>query len=103
LQEAAKFGQQGMPPDWLATIKELYDLRNSVAHSGRLRPSVTPKNMSEYIFATNGLFAYCREQRAQAGVQDYSYPSPRKPYDQLVAFKDAEMYFQTSESTAPKR
>ena len=81
-------------------VKELYGFRNSIAHSGKLRAGGTAQNVSAYIFATNALFAYCREQRPRAGIADYSYPIPRKPYDQIVALKEGEMYGETSATVA---
>jgi hypothetical protein len=95
LQEAAMFKPPGIFKDWVNVIRELYDLRNSIAHSGKLRAGATAQNVSAYIFATNALFAYCREQRARAGISDYSYPVTAAPYGQIVAFKEGEMYGET--------
>lgn len=100
LQEATLFSRPGIPKDWVAVLKELYSFRGSVAHSGKLRAGATAKNASAYIFAANALFEYSREQRAVARIPDYSYPSSRRPYDQLVAFKDGEMSAESSSSAA---
>jgi hypothetical protein len=100
LQEAASFNQAGTFEDWVPFVKELYRFRNSIAHSGKPRPGMTARNVSAYIFATNALFAYCRQQRTLAGIPDYSYPTSRTPYDQLVALKDGEMYGETSVTVA---
>jgi len=96
LQEAALFNPAGISKDWVTVVKELYNFRGSVAHSGKLRAGAAAKNVSAYVFATNALFAYCREQRARAGVADYSYPASRTPYDQIVVLKEGEMYGETS-------
>ncbi len=100
LQEAALFNRPGIPKDWVTVLKELYSFRGSVAHSGKLRAGATAKNVSAYIFAANALFEYCREQRAIARIPDYSYPSSRRPYDQLVSFKEGEIYSETSPADA---
>ncbi len=100
LQEAARFNPAGIFKDWVPVVKELYRFRNSIAHSGKLQPRMTARNVSAYIFAANALFAYCRQQRTLAGIPDYSYPTSRTPYDQLVALKDGEMCFETSATVA---
>jgi hypothetical protein len=96
LQEAVLFNPAGISKDWVTAVKQLYNLRGSVAHSGKLRAGAAAKNVSAYVFATNALFAYCREQRTRAGVADYSYPASRKPYDQIVALIEGERYGETS-------
>jgi len=92
--------RQGYFKDWVNVVKELYRLRNSVAHTGKLKPGAANQNVGAYVFATNALFAYCREQRAGTGIADYSYPTARRPYDQIVALKDGEMYGETSPAVA---
>jgi hypothetical protein len=84
LQAAASFGAPGVFKDWVKVVKELYLLRNGVAHGGKLIPGGALRDINEYVFATHALFAYCRDQRARTGIIDYTYPTPRRPYDQLL-------------------
>jgi hypothetical protein len=96
LQEAAAFSPPGIFPDWCTVVKELYRFRGSVAHSGKLRAGTTAQNVSAYIFSTHALFAYCRAQRALAGIQDYTYPAASRQYDQIVALREGEMFGETA-------
>lgn len=89
LLSANSFNPKGGVKQWQDTVKELYSFRGSVAHTGRVKSSSVQKHISSYVFATNVLFRYCREQRIAAGLPIYSYPTGEDPADQLVAFTDA--------------
>jgi len=83
LGRSEDFQPSNFPPDWVRIVKSFYLLRNSIAHSGILPPSVAP--VSAQLFATNALFAYCREERARVGLSVYTLPSNEQPFGQLVA------------------
>jgi hypothetical protein len=96
LEAAASFARTGLYSGWIEIVKELYDLRGSVAHSGRLRPGIAARSGAEYLFAGNALFAYCRDQRKKSGLSFYSYPDGQNPYDQIYRFRDGTMSYISS-------
>lgn len=100
LKAVEKFAMQGLYRDWVDVVKELYELRGSVAHSGTLRAGVTHKSAAEYLFAANALFAYSREQRRGATLPIYSYPDARAPYNQIVIVREGQFSAVTSSTIA---
>jgi len=96
LEAASSFTMTGLYSGWVDIVKELYDLRGSVAHSGRLRPGVSARDISAYLFAGNALFAYCRAQRKKSGLPAFSYPDGQDPYSQLYVFRDGVMSYVSS-------
>jgi hypothetical protein len=95
LQAAQSFSPIGGSPQWFDTVKDLYRLRGSVAHSGRLVPG-TAHTAIDYLMATNALFDYSREQRKMAGIPSYSYPGTSRPFQQIVLFRSGEMSGETN-------
>jgi len=83
LGRSEDFQPSSFPPDWVRMVKSLYMLRNSIAHSGILPPSVAP--VSAQLFATNALFAYCRQERVRLGLSVYTLPPNELAFGQLVA------------------
>jgi hypothetical protein len=66
LDKAEGFTLASLFPGWVDVLCELYRFRNSVAHSGTLQATGHPtKHLSQYIYATNALFAYTRAQRVK--------------------------------------
>ncbi|HKZ52434.1 MAG TPA: hypothetical protein VJ085_04045, partial [Candidatus Acidoferrales bacterium] len=57
LERSEVFTLPGLPRDWVDTVKDLYKLRNSVAHSGKLISTASSTSVSMYLFAANALFA----------------------------------------------
>jgi hypothetical protein len=96
LEDATAFKMKGLYGGWTGIVKELYKMRNGVAHSGKLHSS---RHIGDYVFSTNALFAYCRSQRQKAGVSVYSYPAGQVPYYQLVAFRTGVFSIQTTMTT----
>ena len=99
LQKAQTFDPFGNFQEWLDLLRELYKFRGGVAHSGRLASS-TGESATNYLMAANVLFAYCREQRRRAGVSVYSYPGTRSPFQQIVLFREGEIFAETSTATS---
>jgi hypothetical protein len=95
LQPAQAFDPTGNFKQWPDLVTELYKLRGSVAHSGKLAP-ITGHSPTNYLMATNVLLDYCREQRRNAGIPIYSYPGSRRPFEQIVAFKEGLMSGETN-------
>lgn len=56
-----KYSSGSVPGDWIDTVQELYNLRNAIAHSGKL--SEGNHRLPKYVVATNALFRYCRKVR----------------------------------------
>jgi len=83
LGRSEDFQSSSFPTDWVRMVKSLYMLRNSIAHSGILPPSVAP--VSAQLFATNALFAYCRQERVRLGLSVYTLPPNEQAFGQLVA------------------
>ncbi|HEY2363449.1 MAG TPA: hypothetical protein VGK36_20175, partial [Candidatus Angelobacter sp.] len=96
LEAASSFSMGGLFIGWADVVKELYNLRGSVAHSGKLRPGIAARSAAEYILAGNALFAYCRDQRVKAGLSCYSYPAGQYPYHQVYVFRDGMMSYVSS-------
>jgi hypothetical protein len=88
LEAASAFSTKGLPPDWINVAKELYNLRGSVAHSGKLRSGVSARHVIDYAFAANALFAYCRAQKIKTGLITYSYPPGQELHESIVMFRD---------------
>jgi hypothetical protein len=100
MEEVTSFSMPGLFPEWVDVVRELYDLRGSVAHSGKLRPGVAARHIGEYLFSVNALLQYSRAQRTRLGLPVYSFPASRRPYDQIVGFRDGIFSVETSTSTA---
>jgi hypothetical protein len=96
LESAASFSISGLFTGWVDVVKELYDLRGSVAHSGKLRPGISARSAAEYVLVGNALFAYCRAQRIKAGLTHYSYPASQLPYNQVSVFRDGTISYVSS-------
>src|SRR5579863_4397936 len=96
LEPPSHFSRPKLYVDWVQVMDELYDMRGSVAHSGKLRLGKAAHHIWNYAIATNTLFAYCRAQRQNVGLISYSYPVGRDPYDQLLAFRDGEFSYESS-------
>jgi hypothetical protein len=81
LTDVTLFTFDGMPPEWHKTVKDLYKLRNRVAHSGLGASDFTEvvKNM----FAAGALLEYCRLERLRLGIPVFSMPHGRSPWKQL--------------------
>lgn len=100
LQEIHSFDPTGRFKNWTDLVVELYKLRGSVAHSGKL-VSDGGQPVASYLIATNVLFDYSREQRRTAGVPIYSYPGTRRPSEQIVAFTDEGLSSETNMAIGP--
>jgi hypothetical protein len=96
LEDAPAFKMKGLYSGWTDIVKDLYKMRNGVAHSGKLHSN---RHIGEYVFSANALFAYCRAQREKAGVGVYSYPAGEFPYHQLIGFRTGIFTIQTSMTT----
>jgi hypothetical protein len=96
LDGAETFAHPGFPPGWVDSIRELYRLRGSAAHSGKIKSGAMNQHLSSYVYAANALFAYARAQRLNAGLPTYSYPSGRTPYDQMLLFRDGLVSSETN-------
>jgi|ERR1017187_1330300 hypothetical protein len=70
------------PPDWLAQVRILYQMRNGVAHGGAAG-SVGYIEVVRHMFAANALLEYVRTQRLKLGLKTYSMPTGATPARQL--------------------
>ncbi|HEY2236987.1 MAG TPA: hypothetical protein VGK01_26205 [Candidatus Angelobacter sp.] len=93
LEDATAFKMQSLYTGWTDQVRELYQMRNGVAHSGQLH---SKKGIASYALSTNALFAYTRAQREMAGVSVYSYPQGQSAYKQLIGFRDGIFRVETS-------
>ena len=98
LPSVQNFDPTGKFSSWSDLVRELYRFRNNVAHSGKLRPT-TGHTAINYLMAANMLFDYCREQRRAVGIPIYSYPGTRRPFEQIVLFKDGVVSGETNTVT----
>ncbi len=89
LDAAETFKIQGMPTGWVSTARELYKLRNGVAHQGSPKVSAGAGGIRSSIFAINTLIEYCRTQRAKVGLEEYTMPTGVTPFSQTLALHDA--------------
>jgi hypothetical protein len=96
LEAASAFAIKGLPPAWVTIAKELYNLRGSVAHSGKLRSGVSPRHVIDYAFAANALFAYCRAQKIKTGLITYFYPAGQELHESIVMFRDGAFSYRSS-------
>jgi len=100
LDDVTAFSMPGLYKGWFDIVRELYDLRGSVAHSGKLRSGVASRSLADYLFATNALLQYSRVQRQKQGLPVYSFPAGRTPYEQIVIYRDGSFFAETSPSVA---
>lgn len=99
LQEAQAFGSTGKFKQWFDLVREVYKLRGSVAHSGKL-PYTTGNSVMSYLMAANVLFDYCREQRRNTGTPIYSYSATRSPFQQILLFRDGVVSGETNTASS---
>jgi hypothetical protein len=100
LDDVTSFSMRGLYKGWFDIVRELYDLRGSVAHSGKLRSGVASRSLAEYLLATNALLQYSRVQRQKQGLPIYSFPAGRTPYEQIFIYRDGNFFAETSRSVA---
>jgi hypothetical protein len=96
LPVANSFRLSGMPLTWEADVNELYNFRGAVAHSGRLRHGKQAQELVRYLFASNALFEYCREQRRVKSIPTYGVASMQVPASQVLAYTGGRMSGKTS-------
>jgi hypothetical protein len=84
LQGVAQCRIHGTPPDWVSIVQKLYQLRNGVAHAGKLKPGATAHDVTSSLFAVNALLEYCRVQRARVGLSDYTMPNGTTSFGQTM-------------------
>jgi hypothetical protein len=96
LEDPQTFNPPGTFTGWLDIVKELYKLRNSVAHSGKIRTGFSAQDIAAYLYSTNVFFDYCYQQRIKAQLPVYSYPIDRSPYGQIVVFHKWEPTMESS-------
>jgi hypothetical protein len=89
LENAHHFKRPGMHEDWVGTVQELYKLRNSVAHGGKLKSQTSSTGVASFIFAANTLIEFCRSQKTLAGLKVYSMPQGVSPMEQMMMYHDA--------------
>ena len=72
----------GVPHDWVDTVKELYRIRNAIAHGRELNADAI--QIGKIVTAANALFRYTRAARHGAGLWTYALPSSRQFPEQLI-------------------
>lgn len=89
LEDVKVFSFKGIPPNWHVTVRELYKLRNGVAHGGRSASSSIDAVKS--MFAAGTLLEYCRSQRLRLGLNVFSMPTNSSPWQQIRFCHDGHM------------
>jgi len=82
LQPIESFTFDGMPPKWHETVREVYKLRNGVAHGGQTG-AADFQTVVKGMFAASALLQYCRMQRLCLGLSAFSMPANVSPYQQV--------------------
>lgn len=82
LESIESFSGHGNTPDWHVIVRDLYQMRNGVAHAGA-NAGVDWADVVKKIFAAGALLEYCRAQRILSGLYTFSMPSGIKPVDQI--------------------
>lgn len=93
LLDPRNFSPNGLPKDWVDSVLKLYKMRGSVAHSGKVKTASTDE-VAGFAFATNALFAYCRNQRESIKLDTYAVTAGAEPSKQLVAFVTAGFVYE---------
>ena len=88
LQPATDFACRGAPNEWVQKALELYRLRNGVAHAG-MKPVKPSADVGSLIFAANAALEYCRVQRSNSGLGNYSMPKGTNSFEQTICCHDA--------------
>jgi hypothetical protein len=83
LQPIEDFTFDGIPPKWHLTVRELYKLRNGVAHGGQISIRNDFNAIVEGMFAAGALLEYCRVQRLQLSLGVFSMPANVSPWKQV--------------------
>jgi len=84
------FTAPNAPPDWLTKVKDLYQLRNGVAH-GSSRGSADYLEVVRHMFAANALLEYVRVQRLKLGLKTYTMPAATTPAEQIRLCHNAHL------------
>lgn len=84
------FTAPNAPPDWLTNVKDLYQMRNGVAHGGA-RGSADYLEVVRHMFAANALLEYVRVQRLQQGLKTYTMPAGTTPAEQIRLCHNAHL------------
>jgi hypothetical protein len=100
LQEIETFTFEGIPPTWDVTVRELYKLRNGVAHGGYIGVGANFHEVIKSMFAASALLQYCRIQRLRLGLSVYSMPSDITPWQQVRLCHDGRMKIVSSPSAS---
>jgi hypothetical protein len=82
LESIESFAGHGNAPNWHLAVRDLYRLRNGVAHAGMNR-AVNWSDVVQKMYAAGALLEYCRAQRIQLGLSVFSMPPGIRPVDQI--------------------
>ena len=82
LESIETFGDHGNMPNWHLVVRDLYKLRNGVAHAGA-NPGIDWTDVVKKMFAAGALLEYCRVQRIRLGLDTFSMPAGSRPIDQV--------------------
>jgi hypothetical protein len=82
LESIETFADHGNMPNWHVVARDLYKLRNGVAHAGA-NPGIGWADAVQKMFAAGSLLEYCRAQRIRSGLAGFSMPSGMRLIDQV--------------------
>lgn len=99
LESIESFSFPGIMPDWHIVVRDLYKLRNSVAHAGSIS-GIDHNNAVQKMFAAGALLEYCRVQRLRLGLSAFTMPSGLRPVQQVRFCHDAHISTSSQKLTA---
>lgn len=91
VQNPKDFTGENIPTDWVANVKELYNVRNKVAHSGKLDNRAA--RVGNYIMAANALLKYSRSAQKAVGINVYALPTSNGSPEQIIIFRDGQFSY----------
>jgi hypothetical protein len=87
LTRVEAFSLPTMDASWHETVRDLYQMRNGVAHGGRAM--ATSGNVVRSMYAAGALLEYCRQERLRHGLGAFSMPTQQSPWAQIRFCHDA--------------
>jgi len=111
LEDPHTFSPPGMQSTWAKLLIQLYKFRNKAAHEGRcsiwdvglsaLRP-LNSGELQSFIFATEALYRWAREQRAKLGLATAATPRREGQIVSIIGgIGEGGLVLATSEASCP--
>ena len=100
LEPIESFTFPGIPPMWHETVRNLYKLRNGVAHAGKSPVKNGFHDVVTNMFAAGALLEYCREQRLRLRLETFLMPPSSTPWKHIRFCHDGNLKTTSSPSSA---